>query len=323
MPKRKPPYTQKYRVEWKSDVNLKDWIQPVLTDVNSVYCKFCKCVLKAHYNLLIEHAKTKKHINAAEPFSSARQIKIPFKTVSKPIRETAVAEAKIALFIVNHCALRSVDHLCQLNKKIFNTAKGVEQIHLGRTKCTSIIKNIIAPHFISDLIEDIGNSPYSLLIDESTDISVSKQLGVSIIYFSKIKGRDVSTFLTLHKLEKGDAASITKAVKEVVQEFRLDLKNMRGLGTDNATVMTGRCFYLGYIILKILAWYKNCELKKILCVAGINTGVYQRLKVDIPHLILIRCVCHSIQLAVSESVKETLPKNLEFLISETYAWFSK
>ncbi|XP_011862741.1 PREDICTED: uncharacterized protein LOC105559223, partial [Vollenhovia emeryi] len=152
----------------------------------------------------------------------------------------------MALFIINHCALRNIDHLCQLNKKIFNTAKGVEQIQLGRTKCTGIIKNIIAPHFISDLREDIGDSPYSLLIDESTDISVSKQLG-----------------------------------------------NMRGLGTDNAAVMT-----------------------------GVNTGVYQRLKADIPHLILIRCVCHSIQLAVSESVKEVMPKNLEFLISGTYTWFS-
>lgn len=87
MPKRKPSYTQKYRVEWKLDANLKDWIQPVLTDMSSVYCKFCKCILKAHYNLLIEHSKTKKHVNAAEPFSSARQIKIPFKAAPKSVKE--------------------------------------------------------------------------------------------------------------------------------------------------------------------------------------------------------------------------------------------
>ncbi|XP_030760425.1 uncharacterized protein LOC115885480 isoform X3 [Sitophilus oryzae] len=69
---------------------------------------------------------------------------------------------------------------------------------------------------------------------------------------------------------------------------------MRGLGTDNASVMT-----------------------------GVNNGVYQKLKEDIPHLILVRCVCHSVQLAVSDAVKEALPKNLEFLIGDTYAWFSR
>ena len=36
---------------------------------------------------------------------------------------------------------------------------------------------------------------------------------------------------------------------------------------------------------------------------------------------MIRCVCHSVQLAVSHSVEETLPKSLDFLVRETYNWF--
>ena len=239
MPMKPTSYTQKYRKEWESDDKLKEWIQPILKNASLARCKFCKCDLKAHYHLLIEHTKTRKHTNAVEPFSSQRQARLPFRPAPQPLQETAEAEAGMALFVTSHCALRNVDHLCQLNKRIFKSAKGVEEIHLGRTKCTGVIKNIIAPHFKSDLREDIGDSPYSLLVDESTDISVSKQLGVCIIYFSKTKGKDVSTFLTLHYLEKGDAASITQAIKDVVQEFGLNLKNMRGLGTDNASVMTG------------------------------------------------------------------------------------
>lgn len=238
MPKTKP-YTQKYRSEWHSVSDFKDWIQPVQSDPTLAHCKFCKCNLKAHYNLLSEHTKTKKHVSAAKPFSSFRQPKIPFKPVSKTIEETAEAEAGITLFVTSHCALRNVDHLVQLNKRIFKTAKDIDNIHLARTKCTALVKNVIAPHFKSDLREDIGNSPYSLLIDESTDINVTKQLGVSIIYFSETKFKDVSTFLTLQNLEKGDAISIVQAVKEVLQKFGLVLKNMRGLGTDNASVMTG------------------------------------------------------------------------------------
>jgi hypothetical protein len=47
-----------------------------------------------------------------------------------------------------------------------------------------------------------------------------------------------------------------------------------------------------------------------------------KLKEYNPDLILIRCVCHSLQLAASAATKE-LPRNLEFLIRETYDWFSK
>lgn len=56
---------------------------------------------------------------------------------------------------------------------------------------------------------------------------------------------------------------------------------------------------------------------------GVNNGVFRKLQDEIPHLILTRCVCHSIQLAVSHAVADTLPRNLEFLVSETYNWFSR
>lgn len=42
-----------------------------------------------------------------------------------------------------------------------------------------------------------------------------------------------------------------------------------------------------------------------------------------PNLVLIRSVCHSLQLAVSAATVETLPRNLEFLVSETYNWLAR
>lgn len=71
------------------------------------------------------------------------------------------------------------------------------------------------------------------------------------------------------------------------------MQKLTALGTDNASVTT-----------------------------GINNGVYVKLKAEVPHLILIRCVCHSLQLAVSHATSECLPRNLEFLIKETYNWFA-
>ncbi len=48
------------------------------------------------------------------------------------------------------------------------------------------------------------------------------------------------------------------------------MQTMIDTGTDNASVMV-----------------------------GINKGVYKQLKEEVPSLVHIRCVCHSVQLAVS------------------------
>lgn len=103
----------------------------------------------------------------------------------------------------------------------------------------------------------------------------------------------ISTFLSLVALEKCDADGIVKAVKEELAAKKLDINSLVATGTDNASVMV-----------------------------DINNGVFQKLKHDVSSLILIRCTCHSLQLAVSHASSETLPRNLEFLISETYKWFS-
>jgi len=47
--------------------------------------------------------------------------------------------------------------------------------------------------------------------------------------------------------------------------------------------------------------------------------VYKKLKEDIPTLIHVPCICHSLQ---SAEDSETLPRNIEYMIHETYDWFS-
>lgn len=51
---------------------------------------------------------------------------------------------------------------------------------------------------------------------------------------------------------------------------------------------------------------------------GVNNGVCQKLKQDIPSLTLIPCVCYSLQLAVLSAASEILPRYIDFLIDETF-----
>ena len=56
---------------------------------------------------------------------------------------------------------------------------------------------------------------------------------------------------------------------------------------------------------------------------GINDGVYSNVKQENISLILMRHICHSIQLAMCYASVECLPRNLEHLITEAHNWFAK
>lgn len=231
---------------------------------------------------------------ASTPFASSfGQKKIEFKKKSK---KPAIAEGKLAMCVCMHSAIMATDHLGELCHNIFEESEAAVQLKIHRTKCSGIITCVLHPHFQLDLLHSIKTdfNKFSLFLDESTDLTVKKLLGIGINYFDNVRGKIVSTFLTLVELPACDAESIANAVKNTLTLYKLPLHNLIGIATDNASVMV-----------------------------GINNGLYQKLKLDVPHLVLIKCMCHSLQLAISHASIETLPRNIEFMISETYTWFSK
>lgn len=210
---------------------------------------------------LIKHEQTLKHIAASKSFSSNRQQTIPFQPIDICTKEQR-KKTQLCLYVAVHTSIASVNHLSDLHKETsFN-------ISLHRTKCTHVNNNMIGPYFYEALIKDIGDGYYSLLI-EYIDIMVNKMLGIAIRYYN-VKQKIVSTFLNLIDIEDGTAKSIINAIKEVLINARSQLVIMQGIGIDNASTMIGA-----------------------------NSGVYVRLK-DVPYLILIRCVCHSLQLVISK-----------------------
>ena len=96
---------------------------------------------------------------------------------------------------------------------------------MQRTKCTGLIKNLIAPCLLKKLLEDVGDSYYSLIIDESTDISQEKLLAVCIRYFSKTKSRIVTTFLAFAVIESaGTSDAIGNKILTMLQQYELSLE---------------------------------------------------------------------------------------------------
>ncbi|XP_015377532.1 PREDICTED: uncharacterized protein LOC107171790 [Diuraphis noxia] len=267
----KPQYNQAFWSEWLKDKLFLDWLSEYEGDPLKAFCKVCCCQIRAKRADLINHRNTKKH----ETASGAIRLHAPGSIkLIKLNNKTNHAEAAIALFVSAHCSILSSDHLGELCKLQFSGAHA-DNIHLHRTKRTAIINNVLCPYFELKLKDDIGNNKYSILVDESTDISVTKFLGIVIIYYSTLKRTIVTTFLGLEELMEGNALAIVNAIKSCLKKYSLNIKNMIGLGTDNASVMI-----------------------------GVNNGVHKLLKDENPYIVLIKCVCHSLKLATSHAVSE-------------------
>ena len=134
---------------------------------------------------------------------------------------------------------------------------------------------------LSDTVKEVvmtkmRDSPtFSLMIDESTDVSVLKQL---VVYGrAVVDGKLESHFLGMRDLADGRAMTIERSLLEFLSDNGLEITNMSSFGSDGANVMTGR-----------------------------REGVAARLKRLNSNLISIHCVAHHLALAAGQA-SETIP----------------
>ncbi|XP_074026139.1 zinc finger protein 862-like isoform X2 [Leptinotarsa decemlineata] len=274
-------------------VFIAGWLAPDVTNNTLATCKYCHVVLKAHKKDLVSHAKTEKHEKAVAWDRSAKGCK-SISEIYKPVlpESTKIAELKIAAFIAEHCSLLTVDHLINILPQLDPSSEALKNIKLHRTKCSMLIKNVLAPLMREALIEEIGNYPYSIIIDESTDLSTQKVLCIMLRFFSHTTKQVVTTFYRIIKIIECDAKSLHQAIINQLKKDGLKIENMIGIGVDGANIMVGK-----------------------------HNSVTALLKRDLPDLIVVKCVSHSLHLC-AEKAAESLPRQLEFLVRETHNWFS-
>lgn len=108
-------------------------------------------------------------------------------------------------------------------------------------------------------------------MDESTDVSVTKQLDLHVRYLDK-EGQLFSQFLDLVPVHDGKANTIVATIKEVLHKKGIPTERLYGLGTDGAAVMTGRL-----------------------------NDVAKQLQDDFPWLLPVACAAHLLALACRDA----------------------
>ncbi|KAI4814082.1 hypothetical protein KUCAC02_003290 [Chaenocephalus aceratus] len=118
-------------------------------------------------------------------------------------------------------------------------------IEIGKTNYTShriidemleILVSVVEEPILANISASVA---IGLEVDETTDVSVKKQLDVHVRYMDK-NGLLYSQFLDLVTVSDGRADTIVKAIRTILTKKNIPTQRIYGLGTDGAAVMTGR-----------------------------------------------------------------------------------
>ncbi|XP_037811015.1 uncharacterized protein LOC119603145 [Lucilia sericata] len=228
---------RRHRKEWENEIWAKGWLKSIAdaplsyqstsNDQYTSWCFGCKIVLRSHKIDLKKHSESNKHIsNMAVLF---KQNKIENFIIQPQSNESKIIDIKLAVFIAKHSSIVSVDHLTTLLRNCSTKESAFEKLRLHKTKCTAIIKNVVSPSILEDLVKDIGDNFYSLVVDESTDISQTKWMSICV--------------------EEATATHLFEGMKLFLNKVGLNIKNLITLGTDGASNLFGKNKSL-FILLK-------------------------------------------------------------------------
>ena len=74
-------------------------------------------------------------------------------------------ELRYSVSVACHGSISSVDHSSEIIKEHCNKSE-LCSIQLYNIKCSKVIANVVAKSYIEDLVEQLRNCEFSLLIDE-------------------------------------------------------------------------------------------------------------------------------------------------------------
>lgn len=138
------------------------------------------------------------------------------------------------------------------------------------------------------LVKALRKSKFSLIIDETTDISTSKSLVMVARFYDTAAEKVCDKFLALIKIEDGTANGIFTSISNFFAENKIPGRNLIDFGADNAATMMGH-----------------------------KSGVQQKLLQFNPDLYVLGCTCHSLDLCSSAACLK-LPDSVEELTRDIH-----
>ncbi|XP_053595333.1 zinc finger protein 862-like [Microplitis demolitor] len=291
-------YEKKFNDNWLKDPLFVKWLLKA-SDPNKAYCKLCKSELRAHRFDLVRHKDSAKHLKNAAAIAVHPTINKVFPAATSINQKNLITkiELKLAVHTACHSSISVIDHLSEIIKdqfQTFNSNKKPDQsLRIHRTKCTALLTRVIEPSLLQQQIKDINDVQFSLILDESTDVSCQKHLCICIRYFNIRKKCIVSQYLGLIPVVETSANDLYEALNNYFKKINLNLLNCFAIATDGGSNL-----------------------------CGIRHSLFTLMKEKKENLMLFKCICHSIHLVCSHASEE-LPSNVDYMLRETFNWFKR
>jgi hypothetical protein len=166
---------------------------------------------------------------------------------------------------------------------MFPLNASLQNVTLGKQKATNVIRQVIGFDYLHEAVSALRKRKFSMIIDETTNMSTLKQL-VDMEAFS-------SKNYLLDMVEVVDG--IYSAMKQVFSELHIPMDNLIGYSSDTTNVMFGE-----------------------------HHSVSKLLTTEYPNVTTVKCSCHLIHLVGSYAALK-LPKGLEDLCRDIFNHFHR
>lgn len=212
--KKRKAQPQRYLKAWEQDARFTPWLRSSTKGDGQYHCTACNFDGCAGLSEIIRHSNTKSHQKAACAMKAQVPISVALNTQpAKDIVTVKQNEIQMASFIVEHnLAFNVSSHLTGLIKSVAATGpKIASQIQMGRTKATMIAKNVLGADELDQLVQMLKIKPFSLIVDESTDLSCIKQLAAVVrLVDDDMRTKDI--FLFLKEVADANAQGLFKII---------------------------------------------------------------------------------------------------------------
>lgn len=288
MHKKRKLYKAKFNCKWQESFS---WIR---SNNGVAHCKICKRNISGGIVHLKRHEKTKRHLSKVKIAQSTPQLMNFLSSESKPTIsvDTKRAELKMIMFLAEHnLPFLIMDHLPKCMASAGHDSNILKNVKCGRTKATMYLQSF-KDEFSKTICELIKGQKFSIMIDETTDISTKKCLALVIRFADKKANCVKDHFLDLIEIEQCTAEAITNEIFNTLKKYHLNAADLIGFAADNAAVMSGN-------------------------ISGVQARLRQQIN---PNLFVIGCVCHSMALCSSAAASK-LPKQIEDFTRDLYSYF--
>ncbi|KAK9064773.1 hypothetical protein SSX86_016155 [Deinandra increscens subsp. villosa] len=183
------------------------------------------------------------------------------------------------------------------------------------------ICNCFAQEVLKQIFEELGDEVFSILVDESRDISKKEQMAVILRYVDKL-GPVKERFIGLVHVMETSALSLKSAVDELFARYNLSLTKVRGQGYDGASNMAGEFNGLKALILKenSSAYFVHCfahQLQLVIVALANNHDELYKFFQEVSNLTNVVCgSCKRIDIG-REKQREALRESIGRLEVET------